>query len=92
MPGSPPIKVAEPGDEAAAGDPVEFANSGDDPRLRRGGAERSSSGKGRPVAPRRAASPPTPSAAASSMMAFHSPQESHLPCQRWLIAPQFWQT
>jgi hypothetical protein len=23
---------------------------------------------------------------------FHSPQESHFPCQRWLIAPQFWQT
>jgi hypothetical protein len=26
------------------------------------------------------------------MMVFHSPQASHLPCQRWLTAPQFWQT
>ena len=54
--------------------------------------DRSSSGKDAPAAPRRAAAPPTPSAAASSMIVFHSPQDSHLPCQRWVIAPQFWQT
>ena len=54
--------------------------------------DRSSSANGRPAPPRRAAAAPMPSAAASSMMVFHSPQESHLPCQRWVIAPQFWQT
>jgi hypothetical protein len=26
------------------------------------------------------------------MMVFHSPHESHFPCQRCVIAPQFWQT
>ena len=54
--------------------------------------ERSSSAKARPAPPRRPAAAPTPSAAASSMMVFHSPQDSHLPCQRCVIAPQFWQT
>jgi hypothetical protein len=28
----------------------------------------------------------------SCAMVFHSPQESHLPCQRPKTAPQFWQT
>jgi len=28
----------------------------------------------------------------SSVSVFHSPQESHLPCQRLYAAPQFWQT
>src|SRR6266700_4865746 len=28
----------------------------------------------------------------SSTSVFHSPQESHLPCQRLYAAPQFWQT
>src|SRR5207244_12563705 len=28
----------------------------------------------------------------SSASVFHSPQESHLPCQRLYAAPQFWQT
>jgi len=28
----------------------------------------------------------------SSLSVFHSPQESHLPCQRLYAAPQFWQT
>jgi hypothetical protein len=54
--------------------------------------DRSSSGKGRPIAPLLATVPPTPSAAASSMIVFHSPHDSHLPCQRWVMAPQFWQT
>jgi hypothetical protein len=30
--------------------------------------------------------------AASSMMLFHSPQASHLPCQRPWAEPQLWQT
>jgi hypothetical protein len=25
-------------------------------------------------------------------MVFHPPQASQRPCQRWLTAPQFWQT
>ena len=33
-----------------------------------------------------------PAATASSTIVFHSPQDSHLPCQRCVIAPQFWQT
>src|SRR3982750_4849153 len=28
----------------------------------------------------------------SSASVFHSPQDSHLPCQRLNAAPQFWQT
>ena len=28
----------------------------------------------------------------SSASVFHSPQDSHLPCQRLKAAPQFWQT
>src|SRR3954447_23777175 len=28
----------------------------------------------------------------SSVSVFHSPQDSHLPCQRLNAAPQFWQT
>src|SRR5688572_32593973 len=28
----------------------------------------------------------------SSLSVFHSPQDSHLPCQRLYAAPQFWQT
>src|SRR5215207_3095707 len=28
----------------------------------------------------------------SSVSVFHSPQDSHLPCQRLYAAPQFWQT
>ena len=28
----------------------------------------------------------------SSTSVFHSPQDSHLPCQRLYAAPQFWQT
>src|SRR5712664_1623712 len=28
----------------------------------------------------------------SSISVFHSPQDSHLPCQRLYAAPQFWQT
>src|SRR5438477_6801393 len=35
-----------------------------------------------------AAEPP----AFSSLSVFHSPQASHLPCQRLKAAPQFWQT
>ncbi len=31
-------------------------------------------------------------AAVSSVIVFHSPQDSHLPCQRGVTAPQLWQT
>ncbi len=33
-----------------------------------------------------------PADTASSTMQFHSAQASQRPCQRWLTAPQFWQT
>ena len=79
--------------EAAAGHPVEFADPGDDARLGLRDAaevlERERRGRPRRA---RAGAPPTPSAAASSMIVFHSPQDSHFPCQRCVIAPQFWQT
>jgi hypothetical protein len=35
---------------------------------------------------------PIPDSALSSAMVFHPPQASQRPCQRWLTAPQFWQT
>ena len=79
--------------EAAAGHPVELADAGDDARQRRRSAGKVFE-RERPAGARLAAPPPppTPSAAASSMMVFHSPQASHLPCQRCETAPQFWQT
>ena len=52
---------------------------------------RPSSGKTRPLRAPRAACAPMPEPATSSMIEFQSPQDSHLPCQRWLTAPQFWQ-
>jgi hypothetical protein len=33
-----------------------------------------------------------PEDALSSAMVFQPPQASQRPCQRWLTAPQFWQT
>ena len=79
--------------KASPRDAIEFADSGGDARIWPRGAGQVLQRKS---APRRPASrgfaPPTPSAAASSMIVFHSPQDSHLPCQRWVIAPQFWQT
>ena len=92
MPGSPPIRVAEPGTKPP---PATRSNSSIPVATRGSGLdapERSSNAKARPAGARRADLPPTPSAAASSMIVFHSPQDSHLPCQRWVIAPQFWQT
>ena len=75
MPGSPPISVAEP----ATNPPPATRSSSAIPVTRRGSVfvapDRSSSGNGRPAAPRRAVAPPTPSAAASSMIVFHSPHE-----------------
>ena len=92
MPGSPPISVADPETKP----PPATRSISARPVTTRGSVleapDRSSSAKVRPAGPRRAAAPATPSAAASSMMVFHSPQDSHLPCQRWVIAPQFWQT
>ena len=78
--------------EAAAGDAVEFGNAGGQPRRfvrlagerlereRRGPCARGGRG--------RAGGAP----AVSSASVFHSPQASHLPCQRPEAAPQFWQT
>jgi hypothetical protein len=46
----------------------------------------------RPLRAVRAVAAPIPAAACSSTMEFQAPQDSHLPCQRWVTAPQFWQT
>ena len=35
--------------------------------------------------------PPIPPVGSSSMIVFHSPQESHLPAHREWTVPQFWQ-
>ena len=91
MPGSPPISATEPGDKAAAGDAIEFGDAGDDARLGRGRARQplERERRARRCGSREAA---MPAATASSTIVFHSPQELHLPCQRCVIAPQFWQT
>ncbi len=81
--------------EAAAGDAVEFGM----PDGRRGASWASpASGLEREAAalarrrPGPAGRAPTPVPSPSSTRVFHSPQASHLPCQRAEAAPQFWQT
>ena len=76
--------------ETAAGDTVELGNPGDQARgivgLASQGLERKqASFTGLATRPGRTSAP-------SSLSVFHSPQASHLPCQRLKAAPQFWQT
>ena len=79
--------------EAAAGHAVELGDAGADARRVVGARRRARSaprrGPCRACAPRGPAATPPP--ALSSTSVFHSPQSSHLPCQRELTAPQFWQ-
>src|SRR5690606_26463609 len=90
MPGSPPIRMAEPGTRP----PPVTRSSSAIPVLRRGG------GALMPVRPTNSMRlPPVrlwPFGKAgsidSSTMLFHSPQESHLPLQRDVTAPQDWHT
>src|SRR5205823_15093763 len=99
MPGSPAINSTEPRTKPP---PVTRSNSGR-PDGRRGASWVSPvsgcSAKLRPLRGARPgpagrpATPPKPAKPSpSSTIEFHSPQASHLPCQRAEAAPQFWQT
>src|SRR6185503_8775791 len=93
MPGSPPTRSTEPRTKP----PPVTRSSSAMPEARRGASwllpERLSSAKVRPLRRERTetgiAVAPVVSSSAS---VFHSPQDSHLPCQRLYAAPQFWQT
>src|SRR6201994_2659382 len=93
MPGSPPTSSTEPRTKP----PPVTRSSSVIPEERRGGAAllplRLSSWKCRPLRLERSdtGAEVTP-VVSSSASVFHSPQESHLPCQRLNAAPQFWQT
>src|SRR6185436_11492178 len=99
MPGSPAISSTEPRTKPP---PVTRSNSAR-PDARRGASWVSPvsgcSAKLRPLRGARPgpagrpATPPKPARPSpSSTIEFHSPQASHLPCQRAEAAPQFWQT
>src|SRR4051812_14813410 len=99
MPGSPAISSTEPRTKPP---PVTRSSSGR-PDGRRGASSVSPvngcSAKLRPLRGERPgpagrpATPPRPARPSpSSTIEFHSPQASHLPCQRAEAAPQFWQT
>src|SRR5688500_15263451 len=90
MPGSPAISSTEPRTKPP---PVTRSSSGT-PEGRRGASWVSPvSGSSANTRPLRAERPgiARSAAAPSSAIVFHSPQESHLPCQRPHVAPQFWQ-
>ena len=92
MPGSPPINATEPGTNPP---PATRSSSATPVAIRasaRAAPVRSSSAKARPARPLRAMAAPMPALTASSTIVFHSPHDSHLPCQRCVTAPQFWQT
>src|SRR5262245_1893931 len=91
MPGSPAISSTEPRTNPP---PVTRSNSGM-PEGRRGASCASpASGSSANSRPLRGARPGPGGRAStpSSTSVFHSPQASHLPCQRPKAAPQFWQT
>jgi hypothetical protein len=93
MPGSPPTKSTEP----RTNPPPVTRSSSTIPDGRRGASwllpVRDSSANSRPLRRERIETgivvAPVKS---SSLSVFHSPQDSHLPCQRLKAAPQFWQT
>src|SRR3979411_40275 len=93
MPGSPPTKSTEPPTKP----PPVTRSSSAIPEGRRGASwllpVKVSSANKRPLRLERietgiAVAP----VVSSSTSVFHSPQDSHLPCQRLYAAPQFWQT
>src|ERR1700731_4997672 len=93
MPGSPPSNRTEPGTNPP---PTTLSNSAI-PVVMRGATGafvslRLEKPKTRPFRAPWAARAPIPEVALSSAIVFHPPQESQRPCQRWLAAPQFWQT
>src|ERR1700710_1878512 len=93
MPGSPPTSSTEP----RTNPPPVTRSSSVMPDARRGASlllpVRLSSANSRPLRRERIETgivvAPVMS---SSTSVFHSPQDSHLPCQRLFAAPQFWQT
>src|SRR3954471_10356120 len=93
LPGSPPTNSTEPRTKP----PPVTRSSSAIPEGRRGASwllpVRVSSANSRPLRLLRietgiVVAPVT----SSSTSVFHSPQDSHLPCQRLYAAPQFWQT
>src|ERR1700752_1464501 len=90
MPGSPPTSSTEPRTKP----PPVTRSSSAMPEDKRGASwvfpDRLSSRNCRPLRLER--TDPGTALASSSASVFHSPQASHLPCQRLYAAPQFWQT
>src|SRR5689334_15962490 len=91
MPGSPPTSSTEPRTKP----PPVTRSSSVMPEDRRGASlllpVSDSSANVRPLRLERIETGTLP-LVSSSASVFHSPQESHLPCQRLYAAPQFWQT
>src|SRR3954463_1886435 len=91
MPGSPPTSSTEPRTKP----PPVTRSSSVIPDERRGSSgvlgARGPSARVRPLGFERIDTGTLP-VASSSASVFHSPQDSHLPCQRLYAAPQFWQT
>src|SRR5882724_9476336 len=92
MPGSPPTRSTEPRTNPP---PVTRSNSAI-PDGRRGASwllpVSVSSANCRPLRRERTDTGIVVAPMSSSASVFHSPQDSHLPCQRLYAAPQFWQT
>src|SRR6185437_4538261 len=93
MPGSPPTNSTEPRTKP----PPVTRSSSVMPEGRRGASlllpVRLSSANVRPLRRERTETGiEVAPVVSSSLSVFHSPQESHFPCQRLYAAPQFWQT
>src|SRR5450755_5107665 len=93
MPGSPPTSSTEPRTKP----PPVTRSSSAIPEGRRGASKllpvRVSSANSRPLRLERIETGiEVAPVVSSSASVFHSPQDSHLPCQRLKAAPQFWQT
>src|ERR1700760_1952076 len=91
MPGSPPTSRTEPRTKP----PPVTRSSSAIPEESRGASwllpARLSRAKVRPLRLARTDTGTLP-LVSSSASVFHSPQDSHFPCQRLYAAPQFWQT
>src|SRR5712675_1925838 len=93
MPGSPPTSSTEPRTKP----PPVTRSSSAMPEARRGASwllpVRVSSANSRPLRRERIETGiEVEPVVSSSTSVFHSPQDSHFPCQRLYAAPQFWQT
>src|SRR6184192_3451180 len=92
MPGSPPTNSTEP----LTKPPPVTRSSSAIPEGRRGASwllpVNVSSANLRPLRLERIEAGIVVAPVSSSTSVFHSPQDSHLPCQRLCAAPQFWQT